>query len=84
MAVTPRVPAPSPDQFAHPPAPFVAPLAGDIEQRLSLVAAAINRKADRTATPNFTWVTLVSPNGTNYAVSVDDSGNLHTTQVLRS
>ena len=30
----------------HPAAPFVAPLSGDINQRLAQVADALNRKAD--------------------------------------
>lgn len=84
MATQPRViPSPSPTQHAQAPVPFIAPTSGDIEQRLSQIADAINQKADRT-TPVFAWIKLLAPNGTAYAVSVDDSGNLHTTQVLRS
>lgn len=78
----PRIPSPSPAQFVAPPAPFMAPVSGSIEQRLAQMAAAINQKADA-QTPVFAWVKLVSPNGTTYAVSVDDTGNLHTTEVLR-
>ena len=77
------IPSPSPTQHSLAPAPFIAPQNGTIEQRLAQMAEAINQKADRN-TPVFYWIKLVAPNGTTYAVSVDDIGNLHTTQVLRA
>ena len=83
MAAPPRVPSPSPTQHSQAPAPFIAPVSGDIDQRLAQIAAAINQKADRN-TPSFIWIKLISPNGTAYAVSVDDNGALHTTAVLRT
>lgn len=64
--------------MAQPPAPFVVPLSGDIDQRLSAIVDAINRKADRLAP-----VLLRSPDGTTWAVSVDDTGTLQTTAVTR-
>ena len=64
------------------PAPFVAPQSGDLNQRFSLVAAAINRKADQTATPSFSSVVLRAPDGSNWVVSVDVSGALVTAQVV--
>ena len=82
MAITPRVPSPSPTQHAMPPAPFVAPVSGNIDQRLAQIADAINQKADRN-TPVFYWVKLISADGTTWALSVDNGGNLHTTKVLR-
>lgn len=82
MARAPRViPSPSPTQHSTSPAPFVAPVTGDIDQRLAEIANAINEKADRN-TPVFYWVRLIAPNGGTWAVSVDDIGNLHTTQVM--
>lgn len=78
-----RVPSPSPTLHTRPPAPFVAPISGDIDQKLAQVAAAINRKADEQGTPTFAWVKLMAPGGKVYAISVDDIGNLHTTEVLR-
>lgn len=83
MARAPRViPSPSPTQHSTSPAPFVAPVTGDIDQRLAEVANAINEKADRN-TPVFYWIRMISANGTTWAVSVDDAGVLRTTQVLR-
>lgn len=84
MATSPRsTPSPGPTAHALAPTPFTAPVSGDINMRMALIANAINSKADA-HTPTFTWIKLTSPNGTTYAVSVDDGGNLHTTQVLRS
>ena len=82
MSGTRVTPSPDPTLHARSPAPFIAPVSGDLNQRLAQVADAINRKADSN-TPKFAWIGLTSPNGTTYAVSVDDGGNLHTTQVLR-
>ena len=83
MAAPPRVvPSPSPTQHGTAPAPFVAPVSGNIDQRLAQIADALNQKADRN-TPVFYWVRLVSPSGALFALSVDDLGNLHTTAVLR-
>lgn len=79
----PRIPGPSPQLHATPPAPFAAPTSGTIEERLAQVANAINRKADASGTPTFGWIRLIAPDGTVWAVSVDINGALHTTQVLR-
>lgn len=66
----------------QPPAPFVAPVSGDINQRMAGVAAAINRKADATATPSFSSIVLRAPDGSSWTVSVDTTGKLVTTQVM--
>ena len=78
------IPSASPQAYAASPGPFVAPISGDINQRLTQIAAAINTKVDREGTPTFAWIKLIAPGGSVYALSVDDNGNLHTTQVLRS
>jgi hypothetical protein len=67
---------------ALPAAPFSAPLSGTFEQRLAAIAAAINRKADATATPSFSAVVLRAPDGSNWQVSVTAAGALVTTQVM--
>ena len=65
------------------PAPFIAPTSGDIDQRLHQVANAINKKADTTTMPTYASVRLIAPNGTVYAVSVDNSGAISTAVVPR-
>jgi hypothetical protein len=64
-----------------PAAPFTAPITGELNQRLAVVAAAINRKADATATPSFSAITLRAPDGSSWTLSVDATGTLVTTQV---
>jgi hypothetical protein len=69
-----------PRQFA-PPAPMVAPVSGDMEQRLAGIAVAISKKADATTQPIYSGVGLIAPNGTVYMLTVDDSGTLTTAAV---
>lgn len=66
-----------------PPAPFIAPASGDIDQRLAQVAQAVNRKADITSVPTYNALQLVAPNGSVWAVSVDNSGALSTMEIPR-
>jgi hypothetical protein len=79
----PLIPTPAAAAHARPPAPFVAPTSGDIDQKLAQIAEAINRKADAN-TPTFAWIKLLAPDGSTWALSVDINGALHTTQVLRT
>ena len=79
----PRSIPPSPNLYRAAPAGFVAPMAGSIDQRFAAVATAINAKADRNHAATFEYIRLVSPDGTTWAVSVDDTGILRTTKVLR-
>jgi hypothetical protein len=67
----------------HPAAPFVAPLSGDINQRLAQVADALNRKADANGATVFPYIGLSAPDGSTWKISVDTSGVLHTEQVPR-
>jgi hypothetical protein len=67
----------------HPAAPFVAPLSGDINQRLAQVADALNRKADANGATVFPFIGLSAPDGSTWKISVDTSGVLHTEQVPR-
>lgn len=67
-----------------PPAPFVAPVTGDLEQRLSQVAGAINRKADITSTPTYSSIHLIAPDRSVWMVSVTTTGTLTVTQMPRS
>ena len=61
----------------RPPAPFIAPQSGSLEQRLAQVADAINRKADINAN-TFASISLTDPAGQKWQITVDTSGVLHT------
>jgi hypothetical protein len=67
----------------QPPAPFVAPLSGDLNQRMAQVADALNRKADANGASVFPMIGLSSPDGTTWKLSVDDAGALHIEAVPR-
>jgi hypothetical protein len=67
----------------HPAAPFVAPLSGDINQRLAQVADALNRKADANGASVFPMIGLSSPDGTTWKLSVDNTGALSIVAVPR-
>lgn len=67
----------------HPAAPFVAPLSGDINQRLAQIADALNRKADANGATVFPYIGLTAPDGSTWKISVDAGGVLHTEQVPR-
>jgi len=69
-------------RLPHAPAPFIASISGDLNQRLAQVADAINRKADATTTPSFNSIVLRAPDGSSWEVSVDVGGALVTAQVL--
>jgi hypothetical protein len=73
MATVPRPHAP--------PGPFIAPIGGDLNQRLSQVAQAINRKADATTTPSFAAINLTATNGSTWQLTVSAAGALVITQV---
>jgi hypothetical protein len=75
LPALPRVPGLSPRRY-QPAAPYRAPEGGTIEQRLADIAEAINGKADRVGTPNFTAITLHGENGTDYLIYVDAAGTL--------
>jgi hypothetical protein len=66
-----------------PVAPFVAPFSGDIDQRLSMIADALSRKADTTSIPTYSAVLLIAPNGSAWQLSVDNTGALSTSAVPR-
>ena len=61
-----------------PPAPFIAPMSGDIDQKLQAMAGAINKKADITSVPTYAHIHLIAPNGAVWMLSVDDTGALST------
>jgi hypothetical protein len=68
----------------HPPAPFTAPVSGNIEQRLAAIADAINRKLDAGGSNTaFPFIGMQSPNGTTWRLSVDDTGAVVTVMVPR-
>jgi len=70
--------------LSHPPPPFMAPMGGTIEERLIVIADAINRKADKGVQgPAFHFLGLISANGTTWRLTVDDAGALHTEAVPR-
>jgi hypothetical protein len=69
----------------HPPAPFTAPVSGNLEQRLAAIADALNKKADAGVQgPAYHFIALISPNGSTYRILVDDAGALHTEIVPRA
>lgn len=68
----------------QPPAPFIAPYSGEIDQKLAMVAEVINRKADVTSTPTYKTVRLIAPNNTVYEISVSNAGVLSTAAVPRT
>jgi len=70
-------------RLPHAPAPFIASISGDLNQRLAQVADAINRKADATTTPSFNSIVLQAPDGSAWQLTVDASGAIVTSQVLR-
>ena len=68
----------------HPPAPFTAPVNGTIEERLTIMASAINRKADQGVQGTAQhFLALISPNGTTWRLEIDNAGALHTSVVPR-
>lgn len=68
----------------HPPAPFTAPVSGNIEQRLAAIADELNRKLDAGGTNTaFRFIGMQSPNGTTWRLSVDDTGAVVTEMVPR-
>jgi hypothetical protein len=69
--------------MAYAPAPFVAPFSGDIDQRLSMIADALSRKADTTSVPTYSAVMLIAPDGSAWRLSVDATGALSTSAVPR-
>jgi hypothetical protein len=69
--------------MAHAPAPFIAPFAGDLDQRLSIMAAAMSRKADMSDEPVYNAVQLIAPDGSTWKLTVSATGVLTTTAVPR-
>lgn len=70
---------------SHPPAPFTAPLSGDLDQRLAAIAGAINRKMDAgVQSAAFHFLALISDDGTTWRLTVDNAGALHTQAVPRA
>ena len=67
-----------------PPAPFIAPMAGELDQRLATIADAISRKADVTSMPTYAGVHLIAPDGSTWMLSIDNTGALHTEQLMRT
>jgi len=67
------------------PAPFQAPLNGSIDERLAVIAQEINRKANAgLAGPSYHFIGLISPNGTNWRISVNDAGVIVTEAAQRT
>jgi hypothetical protein len=64
-----------------PPAPFTAPISGDIDQRLSQIATEINRKADSTAEPVFSAVLFRATDGSTWRMRISPTGAVLLDQV---
>jgi hypothetical protein len=68
----------------HPPAPFAVPAGGTVEDRLAAVAVELNRKAYAgVGNPAVRFIGLLSPDGTTWKLSVDNTGAVHTEVVPR-
>jgi hypothetical protein len=65
-----------------PAAPFVAPISGELDQKLAQVAAAINRKADVTAVPTFSAIMFATSNGETWRFYIDVGGAVRIEQVI--
>jgi hypothetical protein len=64
---------------SRPPAPFTVPANGSIDERFAAIASELNRKQNAgIAGPAFHFYGIISPNGTTYRLTVDDTGALHT------
>jgi hypothetical protein len=64
---------------SRPPAPFQAPTAGSIDERLAIMAQEINRKANAgLAGPAYSFLGLIAPDGSTWRVSITDAGTIVT------
>ena len=71
--------------YAHPAATFQMPGGGDVDARLAALAAEINKKANAgIAGSGYHFLGLISPDGTNWRLTVDDTGALQTEAVPRT
>lgn len=66
----------------YPPAPFLPPTSGDIDQRMAQIAEAINKKADSTALPTFSAIYLRATDGSTWRLGVSTAGGLVIDQVV--
>jgi hypothetical protein len=65
--------------LSRPPAPFQAPTSGSIDERLAIIAAEINRKANAgLAGPAYSFLGLIAPDGSTWRVSITDAGTIVT------
>lgn len=72
--------------MARPPvpaAPFIPAATAPLAQQVRQLADAMTRKADLTEEPIFSAVLLRAPGGATWRVTVDDTGALNSTVVLR-
>lgn len=72
----------TPVRRAFPPVPFVAPVGGDIDQRLAQVAQAINAKADATTVPTFSAVLFSASDGSTWRLKISPTGTILLDQVV--
>jgi hypothetical protein len=64
---------------SYAPAPFAVPSGGSLEDRLNAIAIELNRKANAgTAGPAFHFIGMISPDGTTWRLTVDNTGVIHT------
>lgn len=69
---------------SRPAAPFTVPANGSLDERFAAIAGAINRKQDAgIAGSAFRFMGLISPDGSTWRVTVDDTGVLRTELVPR-
>lgn len=70
-------------QMRHAPAPFIAPVSGDIDQKLSQMATAINALAATRVSPTFEHITLTDELGQTWALYMQSNGQIRTELVTR-
>ena len=66
-----------------PPAPFVAPVGGDIDQRLSQIVSMINSLQATNVSPTFDHITLRDELGRTWALYMQSNGQIRTELVAR-
>lgn len=74
----------TPAKYHHPAPPWQPPTNGSLDEKLAAVADELNKKAySGLAGPAYRFIGLISPNGSTWRLTVDDTGVLHTERVPR-
>ena len=71
-------------RLPRPPAPFVAPVSGDIEQRLAQITDMVNAMQDTNTSPTYPWVGLTDELGQTWRLYMQSNGQLRSELVTRT